>query len=209
MLRERRWQADEFPFASLYFSQFGEDVYLQSLFRNRSQGTYIDVGAFHPFYFSNTYMLYKNGWSGINIEPNPSGYDLLSRFRPRDVNIQAAIGKGDQTERAFFCQGPWSSLTEEHASRSGHTPQKISVPVTTLQEIAEKYNLMRPDLLTVDCEGHDLEVLRTVDWSSFRPLCVIAEDDTDNPKSELLRHMDEQGYQLNVRLGLSVIWLRT
>ncbi len=68
---------------------------------------------------------------------------------------------------------------------------------------------MRPDLLTVDCEGHDLEVLRTADWSSFRPFCVIAEDETDNSESALLRHMDEQGYQLKLRMGLSVIWIRS
>ena len=52
-------------------SQFGEEKSLNKLLKNRNKGTYLDVGCFHPTKFNNTNMLYRSGWSGINIDLNP------------------------------------------------------------------------------------------------------------------------------------------
>jgi hypothetical protein len=67
------------------FSQFGEDRFLLRYFRDQTSGFYVDVGASHPFSFSNTYLLYERGWRGLNLEPAPDDFALLQRHRPRDV----------------------------------------------------------------------------------------------------------------------------
>ena len=54
------------------YSQFGEDALVNSLFRNKKYGIYVDVGAYHPILYSNTYALYRRGWRGFAIDPNPS-----------------------------------------------------------------------------------------------------------------------------------------
>ena len=66
------------------YSRWGEDSFLVDYFKNTSNGRYIDIGSFHPFRGSNTYLLYKKGWSGINIDINKISIDftvpyLLSR----------------------------------------------------------------------------------------------------------------------------------
>ena len=64
-------------FISISFSQYGEDILLRDLFRTElmelDSGFYVDVGAFHPFRFSNTAFLYIMGWNGLNIDANPQG----------------------------------------------------------------------------------------------------------------------------------------
>src|SRR6478672_655222 len=83
-----------------YYSSGGEDAIVSKTFQyflpTRS-GFYVDVGAFHPFKHSNTYILYKAGWHGVNIDPRPGSKALFDRFRPRDVNIETGISDKDGT----------------------------------------------------------------------------------------------------------------
>src|SRR2546423_8590334 len=76
--------------ANFSFSQFGEDLALLRYFEER-RGFYVDIGAHHPVRFSNTYLLYQRGWSGINVDANADALDLFRSRRPRDVNLHAAV----------------------------------------------------------------------------------------------------------------------
>src|SRR5579859_5417889 len=89
--------------ASLSFSQEGEDLVLARMFDTRSGGFYVDVGAHHPTRFSNTYRFYLRGWRGINIDPGASFGAEFARHRPRDVNLNWAIGtpEGERTYHEF------------------------------------------------------------------------------------------------------------
>ncbi|MDO8518314.1 MAG: SAM-dependent methyltransferase, partial [bacterium] len=69
------------------YAQFGEDWVLAELFTDTPRGRYVDVGAHHPKRYSNTYLLYKKGWHGVNIDPNPHTIELFAKARPGDTNI--------------------------------------------------------------------------------------------------------------------------
>ncbi len=86
----------------LSFSQYAEDVMLSYLGAQR-RGFYVDVGAWHPRDFSNTYKLYLKGWNGITIEPNPDVTKLFERIRPRDVHVPVGISSSecDMTYQRF------------------------------------------------------------------------------------------------------------
>ena len=73
------------------YSQWGEDQFIIEYFKDHKKGTYLDVGSFHPFMYSNTCLLYNNGWQGINIDINPTTIDLFNIARSRDINICAAV----------------------------------------------------------------------------------------------------------------------
>ena len=95
------------------YAQSGEDVIawgeLKELKESRTQeikvpagpgladsiGYYVEVGAYHPKLFSNTYLFYKKGWRGICIEPNPRMKALFRLARPRDLFLNFGVGKGD------------------------------------------------------------------------------------------------------------------
>ena len=87
LLRNRinlRLTRDEFRQVNISFSQFGEDLIVSSYFPPDYIGLYVDVGAFHPYKFSNTMLLYKKRWSGLNIDCDQNKINEFKKIRPRD-----------------------------------------------------------------------------------------------------------------------------
>ena len=82
------------------FSQEGEDLFLINFFKDKKEGFYVDVGAFHPFRISNTYALYKKGFRGINIDISATSIDFFNFARPDDINLN--VGATDKFENKIF-----------------------------------------------------------------------------------------------------------
>jgi len=164
------------------YSQEGEDFILARFFDSKRNGFFVDVGAHHPHRFSNTYLLYRRGWRGVNIDAMPGSMRKFDRHRPRDINIEAAVGlaAGEATyymfnEPALNTFDP--ALVAERQFPPWKVIREVTLPIIPLADILERV-LQRGqaiDLLTVDVEGHDLEVLRSNDWKRFRPTIVLAE----------------------------------
>src|ERR1700726_1466588 len=81
------------PFVNLAYSQDGEDMILRRLFERQKSGFYVDVGAHHPYRFSNTCYFYRRGWRGINIDPNPEAIAAFRRDRPHDINVCVGVSE--------------------------------------------------------------------------------------------------------------------
>src|SRR5688500_1440642 len=93
----RRSLRRDFRYASQSFSQEGEDLILRHIFKGKREGFYVDVGAYHPMRFSNTYLFYSMGWRGINIDATPGSMSAFRAVRPRDTNLQLAISDRNET----------------------------------------------------------------------------------------------------------------
>ena len=80
-------------YRKISYSQDGEDMMLQTYYETKKhyKGFYVDVGAHHPYRFSNTNYFYKKGWRGINIEPTPTLYPAFLRHRRRDINLNVGV----------------------------------------------------------------------------------------------------------------------
>ena len=100
------------------YSKNGEDLYLEKIFRNKNNGIYLDIGAFHPYRFSNTFLLYKKGWSGINIDINKEAIELFNIARPNDINLNIAIGSKNGKQIFYYKkkQHPMNTLNKEWAN---------------------------------------------------------------------------------------------
>ena len=179
----RRLRRGELPVADLAwgqvvsFSQFGEDLALDRLFRGETEGFYVDVGAFHPFKASNTVRLHRRGWRGINIEPDPDGAAQLRRHRPDDTTVQVAVG-ASAGQAKFVRAGLTAGIDDAgRLWQATHTAPRITVDVMPLAAVLDEHlpGGQRIDLLDVDCEGHDLDVLMSNDWTKYRPRVVLAE----------------------------------
>eukprot|EP00930_Biecheleria_cincta_P035064 TRINITY_DN24148_c0_g1_i2.p1 TRINITY_DN24148_c0_g1~~TRINITY_DN24148_c0_g1_i2.p1 ORF type:complete len:376 (-),score=41.02 TRINITY_DN24148_c0_g1_i2:8-1135(-) len=66
------------------YSQLGQDFYVLSRFQEKP-GFYVDVGAHHGSFNSNTKTLQDVGWKGICVEPLP-----LNRFADRTCTLVTA-----------------------------------------------------------------------------------------------------------------------
>ena len=91
------------------FSQFGEDIFINEFFKDKQIGKYVDLGAFHPMRLNNTYLLYKKGWSGTNIDLNQTSIDMFNFVRKRDVNICSLISNEGGVEKKAYFQHDWSA----------------------------------------------------------------------------------------------------
>ena len=91
------------------FSQGGEDLILAGLLTQKLNGFFVDIGAFHPYKFSNTFRFYRKGWSGINIDAAPGSMDIFRELRPRDINIEAAISETPE-QLTYYYLGKENSM---------------------------------------------------------------------------------------------------
>lgn len=162
------------------YAQQAEDVRLARVFRDRTDGFYIDVGAAHPVHDSVSKHFYDAGWTGIDIEPNAAAAELLRQDRPRDLVLELACSDagGEATLYDSDVMG-WSTLDEDMAThvrsvRAAGT-QARRVSMRTLASICAKYVTRQIDFLKVDVEGHEAAVLRGADFTRWRPWVIVVE----------------------------------
>lgn len=186
------------------FSQFGEDRVIEQLFANRTRpGFYVDVGAFHPYSGSNTYLLYRGGWRGINIEPVPDLCAEIRKHRPRDLTLQLAVAETPGTAE-FLSTGSFSGIADKHYLW-GSQGERITVETRPLGDVLAEHLPAGQsiDVLDVDCEGRDLIVLQSNDWSRFRPRVILAEWHDGTAIPEYLSGLD---YELHAQMRLTGIF---
>lgn len=197
------------PWVNRSWSQEGEDRVLERIFEGRPLGFYIDIGAHHPMRFSNTYLFYKKGWRGINIDAMPGSMDAFRKSRPRDTNIELGVARDEGTLDYFIFNEPalngFSQELSNSRSSANGTYKVIDVKkvkVLPLSKILEENSCEGKviDFMSVDVEGLDFEVLSSNDWSRFRPTYVLAEmlgsslSDLEHDEVALL--MRKNGYEV-------------
>jgi FkbM family methyltransferase len=200
-----------------YYSQFGEDIALQSLLKGKT-GFYVDVGANHPKRYSNTQLLYERGWHGINIEPNRSAVREFKRQRKRDIIVHCGVGSVEEMRTYYrFSDPAYNTFSKEAADalkeKKWLTPlESEEVPMRPLATILKQYlpHGVQVDFLNVDAEGGDLDVLQSNDWTQFAPqvICVEARgfDVERADESSVYRYLAHLGYHLTSFIGPTLIF---
>jgi FkbM family methyltransferase len=195
-----------FPIES--YSSFGEDRLILKFLAKQPAGFYVDVGAHAPIDYSNTYALYQRGWRGLAIDPDPDAIAAFKRTRPEDTALQLAIGsKPGKVTLHLFNDRSMNTVDEMVYAKTLANPRKhhqgdILVERNTLAAVlAEHVPAGRTvDFMNVDCEGVDLDVLRSNDWARFHPKLLAVEDlDLDLERvveSKIFRYLRPLGYRL-------------
>jgi FkbM family methyltransferase len=195
-------------FVSISYSQEGEDLIIQRIIGEKKCGFYVDVGAHHPKRFSNTYLFYKKGWTGINIEPMPGSKKIFDRMRYRDTNIEAAISDSVEKLNYFMFTEPALNTFLEQKKNSlidnnkNNLINKIELETITLESILDKYlpHNIQIDFLSIDTEGYDFKVLKSNNWDKYIPKIILLEDKDftlELPEnSEIYNYLIHKGYKL-------------
>lgn len=187
------------------YTAYGEDLVLAQLFAHAPRGTYVDVGAFHPYDGSLTHALHLAGWSGFSVDASESAIATMRRARPDDRHLVAAIGT--PSRRGEFVEFETGSLSSAdpalatHRSSSGErVVARRAVELRGLADVFDELGVPpRFDFLNVDIEGLDEAALASNDWAAFRPDVVAVEDSLaalGGPASTPIgRLLTEQGYR--------------
>jgi hypothetical protein len=202
---------------NIVYGQNGEDLILTRLFPSHYKGVYIDVGCFHPKKYNNTYRLYKKGWRGINIDIDKIKIEAFNKIRPEDYNIAIAI-TNEPGEVKYYANGFYSPTTTLEKSFSQHSDRNYkqyyekSTLGETLTNVIETSPFKNQiiDLLTVDVEGHDLVVLKSIDFNKYSPKVIAVETMAKNltqlQDSRPFQFLIEKDYELINWVGMTLIW---
>ena len=167
-------------FSKESYSFGGADLLVNRFFRDKKDGIYIDIGCYHPKNGSNTYLLHKKGWSGINIDLDEASIDLFNSFRPKDYNKKIAISdhKGQTTLFAYHKRSAVQTIDSETAElRDTEIKEKIQIECNTLNSIIEEshFKNKKIDFLSIDIEGGELRALSNFDFKKYNPSLVVIE----------------------------------
>ncbi len=211
-LRKCFFYSKELRFRRSY-SQYGEDLMLCGFMGNKwswsYKGFYIDIGAHHPRNLSNTKKFYDVGWRGINVEPSAEAIKLFHKARKRDINVNAGIGTEcgvlDYYRLSCSPMNTFSKQFAESAIANGDVSLLgvVKVPVMTMEMLLDKYLPEGQDIdfVSIDCEGLDLEILKSNNWYKYRPEFVLVEIHTGGknweiPQGSVATFLRSVGYEL-------------
>ncbi len=186
---------EKFFFKRKSYSQCGEDLFIENFFKNKNYGTYLDIGAFNPIKFSNTLLLYKKGWKGINIDLNQTSIDLFNIFRPRDKNICAAISNKEEKVRVSI-ENLFSPLNTISLKRSKKLSQNNIKKNLYYVKTKKINNLIKNkfDFLNIDIEGLDFKVLKSIKLNFYKPKLICIEVLDKKITNELIKFLKNYGY---------------
>lgn len=166
----------------------------ESIFSYKKDGFFVEVGAFDGYRFSNVWGLAQAGWRGICFEPIPEfyrkcrdTYEGISRdctnapeisdiqvintaigdyIGTLEIELGGAISSGSRKQIEIL---KTAGVGQEYQGR------KITVPITTLDEVLFDLSIPPLDVLSIDVEGMEIEVLKGFTLDFWQPTMIIIE----------------------------------
>ena len=181
--------------------QYGQDVLVDRLLNGKRAGVFVELGAYDPIYLSNTYFLeMKRGWSGLLVEAQPDRKQVLERYRPNSIVESCAISD-EEKEISFTVadsiSGMEDAMAPQHVKRVADMKSaSIRLKTVTLQSLLDKHNLHRIDYFSLDVEGAELQVLRSIDFSKVRIDLLTVEIDYAERMQDIYEHLASRGFRL-------------
>ena len=171
------------------YSNWGIDLLIKDILKNQKEkGIYIDVGSHHPLINNNTFILYKRGWRGINVDLDFNSIDMFNYFRPKDHNIQIALSnKIGFTDLYFFHNRSAKNTITKSRGKGAKSIKRVKTD--TLNNIIKnsKINIKKIDFLSIDVEGNELNVVKGLNFKKYRPKIISIEFIKPNVK-EFYQH---------------------
>ena len=187
---------------AIHPSQQEEEKLVREFFQGDDFGFYVEVGANHPTDGSQTWHLEQHGWTGVLVEPQPDLAAFLVTLRKTAKVFPVACTSPDNAGQmmSLHVDGARSGLNRERMAPGSRAAYTIAVPTRTLDSVLEEAQAPAPiDLLSVDVEGHELEVLSGFDFQRWQPLLLLIEDHVGTLQTH--RFLKARGYRLIRRFG--------
>jgi FkbM family methyltransferase len=203
------------PVTRKYFSQCGEDAFLNDrYFKNKRNGSYIELGAIDGVMFSNTKFFEDQlGWRGVLIEPHPIQFKSLVKNRPNNLLFNNLVSCLDEPQKFRYFEstlvsaisGVENTLAKSHIGAWFDNPDlnkyaqdRIQIIPKTFTELLRSTPYTHFDLLSLDVEGHELEVLQSWDFSIPIDVILIEMLGQDTEREEACRKiLTDNGYKFD------------
>lgn len=200
-----------------YYSQFKQDQVLnEQIFKNKTDGFFVDIGAYDGITDSNSLFFESIGWKGICIEPNPIQFDVLKTKRKCEYYKYAI---SDKEETATFFQitdgpstlsGLVNEFTENAIVRINDSLisdskgfDYITVECKRFNQLVKNTNI---DYLTIDTEGNEFKILNSIDFNKYNINVLTVEN--NNYDNTIINFMITKNYKFLGRLGCDEVYMK-
>jgi FkbM family methyltransferase len=204
-----------------YFSQFGEDIVLDNIFGHKKGGFYVDVGCYHPKHWSNTYLMHKRQWTGINIDIDEFKVQMFNIARKNSTNICSAVSN-EEKDITYYCSkdySPVNTLDQNFAEGMASKKPRVNYELKQTKSrkldkiiLETKFREREIDLLSIDVEGHELPVLQSLNFQIYKPKVLVIELHEEKIaeilKTELYEFITAKQYSLYSWVKPSLIFVR-
>ena len=196
------------------YSQNKEEAYILQHFTDKSDGRFLDIGAYDGMTFSNTYALVGRGWSGLEVEASPINFvNLMKNVRKDNVKLLcAAICQEAGSITLHDSQGDAISTTDDKhkakwTTRAGGVDwQPVEVlsmtPNNLLNAYGHDYNM-----IDIDVEGYSYELFKLFNWELLME-CSLIVVEHDNKVDEIEQRLENLGYHTVFLNGENIILTR-
>lgn len=205
----------------MYHSQSGQDKFINEvIFKGKRKGTFLDIGANDGISYSNTYFFERElNWRGICVEPIPSAFEKLNSLR-RSINLNCCVSAEEGMKEFLLIEGyaeMLSGLTEHYDTRHikriekelenfGGKTEKINVPCVNINNMIDKYKFNKIDYCSVDIEGGEIEIIKSIDFKKVKILSFSIENNYND--NELRHLMKANDYELKCTLEADEIYIK-
>jgi len=198
-----------------FYSQDGEDIVLRTFYemKHNYHGFYIDIGAHHPFRFSNTQWFYERGWHGINIDATPNSMDLFKKYREKDINLEIGVGDAEGELDYYLFEEPAlnsfsKELSEERIKDGWNLKEIKKIKIMGINEILEKYVPVIDgggiDFISMDVEGFELKIIEKLNFDKYSPGFFLIEE-SDYCDKDFMGYKDSPVYKILKEKGYCVV----
>jgi FkbM family methyltransferase len=173
-------------------------------FGRRRNGFFVEVGANEPHSGSQTWLLEQNGWRGVLVEPQAALCEQLRSARKNSRVFQVACSSPEKEGEATLFIGSHSGVSTLEKQIDSHGTQFVGterVKLTTLDKVLSEAGADKIDFLSLDVEGHEIEVMRGFNFEKYRPRLILIEDGVRTLDKH--RFLTRHGYKLVKRTTLN------
>ena len=181
-----------------YYSQFGEDKYLNENCKLPEKGVFVDVGA-GGLSNSNSWFFEQKGWDCLCIEPDDRYFGLNKR-KTVDRSIIGDKNR-DEVDFVFHRHPQLNGLYNDKATA-------VKLPMFTLDTVLKNHKITNIDVLSIDVEGNEFNVLLGLSIDKHRPKYIIIEYSNQfkkNNKDEIVKYLGKYNYKMIVTTQSNLI----
>ncbi len=194
----------------MFFSQDRQDEFLETnIFKGFKNGFFMDVGAHDGISINNTLFFEKNNnWTGINFEPIKEVFDNLITNRPNCLNLNYAVCNNDGTAEFInnkgyteMISGLKNNYDPRHFNRlqnelhqKGGVSEVIKVNTVKIETICDKYNIKNINYLSIDVEGAEFEVIKSINFDKVFIDVIGFENNYNDTSIPIINYLQEKNF---------------